>query len=125
MRGAIAFPDLQTASGGLRRVHTAASHPVMSEEPTDSPLADETLAATDDLRVAAVAAVCTVALTLGLRYGLGREIAALPRLLPLGPYFLSLFTSRLDLGGLDTPRNWSLVTVAVTLAAFGYFGVFA
>jgi hypothetical protein len=80
-------------------------------------------AATDDLRVAAVAAACTVGLTLALRYGVGRDVAFVYRLLPLGPYFLSLFADRLPLDGLDTPRNWSALTVAVTVGLFVYFGV--
>ncbi|RLM59585.1 hypothetical protein DVK02_02270 [Halobellus sp. Atlit-31R] len=96
----------------------------MSDESTTTAFGDAGLA-TDDLRVAAVAAACTVGLTLALRYGLGREVSFVWRLLPLGPYFLSQFTSRLTLGGLATPRNWSLLTVAVTLGAFGYFGVVA
>jgi len=99
----------------------------MSEQPTDaepdpngSP--DAELPGTDDLRVAAVAAACTIGLTLALQYGLGREVSLVWRLLPLGPYFLSLFTKRLDLGAFDTPRNWSLLTVAVTLVTFLYIG---
>ena len=96
----------------------------MPDESTSTELSNAGLA-TDDLRVAVVAAACTIGLSLGLRYGLGREIAFVWRLLPLGPYFLSLFTKRLQLGGLDTPRNWSLLTVAVTLGAFVYFGVVA
>ncbi|WP_238993896.1 hypothetical protein [Halobellus captivus] len=83
------------------------------------------LPGTDDLRVAAVAAACTVGLTLLLQYGAGREVPLLWRLLPLAPYFLSLFTKRVDLGGFDTPRNWSLLTIGVTLATFLYFGVVA
>ncbi|WP_231554325.1 hypothetical protein [Halobellus rufus] len=92
-------------------------------EPNAGPEAE--LPGTDDLRVAAVAAACTVGLTLLLQYGLGREVPLVWRLLPLGPYFVSLFTKRLPLGGLDTPRNWSLLTVAVTLATLLYFGVVA
>ncbi|SEG27988.1 hypothetical protein [Halobellus limi] len=102
----------------------------MTEEPADTQTEDGTGTAeadlpTDDLRVAVVAAACTVGLTLLLQYGLGREVALAWRLLPLAPYFLSLFTKRLELGGLDTPRNWSLLTVAVTLATFGYVGFVA
>jgi len=102
----------------------------MSEQPTDvesdsdaSP--DAELPGTDDLRVAAVAAACTVGLTLALQYGLGREVSLVWRLLPLGPYFLSLFTKRLPLGEIDTPRNWSLLTVAVTIITFLYVGFVA
>ena len=85
--------------------------------------ADSLGTATDDLRIAAVAAACTVGLTLALRYVAGRDVAFVYRLLPLGPYFLSLFAARLPLGDLDTPRIWSALTVAVTLVLFGYFGV--
>ncbi|MFB6252231.1 MAG: hypothetical protein ABEI27_11220 [Halobellus sp.] len=92
----------------------------MSEESPD--LSDDALAGTDDLRVAVVAAACTVALTLGLRYGLGRNPPFVWRLVPLAPYFLSLFTKQLPLGALDTPRNWSALTVFVTLISFGYLG---
>jgi hypothetical protein len=35
----------------------------------------------------------------------GRDVAFAYRLLPLGPYFLSLFAGRLPLGDLDTPRT--------------------
>ncbi|MFD1597576.1 hypothetical protein [Halobellus rarus] len=41
------------------------------------------------------------------------------------PNFLSLVTKRLELGGLDTPGNWSLLTVAITPATFGYLGFVA
>ncbi|GGJ09230.1 hypothetical protein GCM10008995_18820 [Halobellus salinus] len=44
------------------------------------------------------------------------------RLLPPDPSFLSPFVDRLPLGGLDTPRNRSAVTLAVT-ALFVSFGV--
>ncbi|WP_336021995.1 hypothetical protein [Halobellus salinisoli] len=91
-------------------------------EPDPNASPDTELPGTDDLRVAAVAAACTVGLTLLLQYGLDREVSLVWRLLPLGPYFLSLFTKRLSLGGLDTPQNWSLLTVAVTFAALLYFG---
>ncbi|MBB6645863.1 hypothetical protein H5V44_06105 [Halobellus sp. MBLA0160] len=85
--------------------------------------ADSLGTATDDLRVAAVAAACTVGLTLALRYAVGRDVAFVYRLLPLGPYFLSLFADRLPLGDLDTPRSWSALTVAVTVVLLVYFGV--
>lgn len=80
-------------------------------------------AATDDLRVAAVAAACTVGLTLALRYGVGRDVAFVYRLLPLGPYFVSLFAGRVGPAGLDTPRTWSALTVVTTAVLFVYFGV--
>ena len=95
-------------------------------EPTaDAPsaAADDLGVAGDDLRVAAVAAACTVGLTLALRYGVGRDVAFSYRLLPLGPYFLSLFADRLPLGGLDAPRNWAALTLVVTAALFVSLGV--
>jgi hypothetical protein len=79
---------------------------------------DSDLGVPNDLAVAAVAAVCTVGLTLSLRFGVRVDTPLLPRLAPLAPYFAYLFTRRLDLGRLDTARNWSLVTVAVSLAVF-------
>lgn len=91
----------------------------------DAELPDDALAAAEDLRVAAVAAACTVALTVALRYGLGREVPFVWRLVPLVPYFLSLFAGRVAPEDLDTPRNWSLLTLAVTLVAFAYFGFVA
>ena len=80
-------------------------------------------AATDDLQVAAVAAACTVGLTLALRYGVGREVPFVYRIVPLAPYFLSLFVGRAVPDDLDTPRSWSALTVAVTLATFVAVGL--
>jgi len=97
-------------------------HPDGTAADTD-PASDGFDAATDDLRIAAVAAACTVGLTLALRYGVGRDVAFVYRLLPLGPYFLSLFAGRLPLGGLDTPRTWSVLTAVVTLVLFVRFGI--
>jgi hypothetical protein len=82
-----------------------------------------TLAVPDDLKVAAVAAACTVGLTLVLRFVLGRDAPYLVRLLPLAPYFGSVFASRLPLGSLDTVRNWSALTLAVTLGTILYYAV--
>jgi hypothetical protein len=79
--------------------------------------------ATDDLRVAVVAAACTIGLTLALRYGVGREVAFAYRLLPLAPYFVSLFAGRVLPDGLDTPRTWSVLTAGLTTALFVYFGL--
>jgi hypothetical protein len=82
-----------------------------------------TLAVSDDLKVAAVAAACTVGLTLVLRFVLARDAPYVVRLLPLAPYFVALFTRRLDLGGFDTVRNWSALTLAVTLGTILYYAV--
>jgi len=91
----------------------------------DAELPENALATAEDLRVAAAAAACTIGLTVALRYGLGREVPFVWRLVPLVPYFLSLFAGRLTSDDLDTPRNWSLLTLAVTLVAFAYFGFVA
>ena len=70
----------------------------------------------DDLRVAVVAAGCTVGFTLLTAYGLGVDTGVAVRMMPLVPYFAYLFTRRADLPpALDSPRNWSLLTVAVTV----------
>lgn len=82
-----------------------------------------TLAPTDDLKLALVAAGCTVGLTLALQFGLGRDVSFLVRLAPLVPYFAHIFTRRLDLGALDTVRNWSALTVAVTILTLLYYAV--
>ncbi len=80
----------------------------------------------DDVLVAAVAAGCTVAFTLVTAYGLGVDASAVVRMVPLAPYFAYLFTRRADLPpALDSPRNWSLLTVAVTLALLTYYAVVA
>ncbi|WP_380676670.1 hypothetical protein [Salinigranum sp. GCM10025319] len=75
----------------------------------------------DDLLVAVVAAACTVALTLALRFGVGLQAPLLPRLSPLVPYFGYLFSKRS--GPLSTlpTRAWIGATVVVTLLTFVYF----
>lgn len=74
-----------------------------------------------DLAVAAVAAVCAVALTLVARYGLKRDVGLLPRVSPLFVYFLYIFSRRNDPGGLlGDARTWVALTVVVALAALGY-----
>ena len=77
----------------------------------------------DDLVVALVAAACTIALTLSLRYGFGLRPTLLPRLSPMVPYFGYLFSKRS--GPLSTipTRSWIALTVAVTLGTFAYFVV--
>ena len=78
----------------------------------------------DDLTVALVAVACTVGFTLLTAYGLGVDTGVAVRMVPLAPYFAYLFTRRADLPeSLDTPRNWSLLTVAVTLALLAYYVV--
>lgn len=77
----------------------------------------------DDARVAAVAAAATIALTLSLEYVVAADAPFIARLAPLGPYFLRVFASRVDLGGVDTVRNWSLLTVAVALCVFAFYAL--
>ena len=78
----------------------------------------------DDVWVAAVAAACTVALTLTAEFALGGDVSALVRMVPLAPYFAYLFTRRAGLPpGLDTVRNWSALAVATTLATLAYYAV--
>jgi hypothetical protein len=104
------FPPLSTLSDST-----------MTDADTDSSPGE--LAVSDDLRVAAVAAVTTVALTLVLQFAVATEIPILPRLSPLGPYFLYVFSRRVNLGALDTVRNWSLLTVAVALGVFVFYAI--
>ncbi len=115
-------PDGTTADPGTADPGNATDDPGAATDDSGA-AADDLGVATDDLRVAAVAAACTVGLTLALRYGVGRDVAFTYRLLPLGPYFASLFADRIPLGGLDTPRTWSALTVVVTAVLFAYFGV--
>ena len=81
----------------------------------------------DDLRVAVVAAACTVGFTLltAWRYTAHALDVDTPgvtvRMVPLVPYFAYLFTRRADLPpALDSSRNWSLLTVAVTVCLLAY-----
>ncbi|MFB6194586.1 MAG: hypothetical protein ABEI80_00305 [Haloplanus sp.] len=74
-----------------------------------------------DLRVAAVAAVCTVALSLVLRYGLGVSASPLVRLSPVAVYFGYLFLGKGATGSaFENPRLWMLVTVLVTVGTGVY-----
>ncbi|MFC6724151.1 hypothetical protein ACFQE1_07140 [Halobium palmae] len=70
----------------------------------------------DDVIVAAVASGCTVGLHLVLSFLLDVESSLFVRLAPLAVYFLYTFVHH---GGrefaLDTPRNWSLLAVGVSL----------
>jgi len=69
-----------------------------------------------DLRVAAVAAGCTVALSLALRYGLGVSVSPLLRLSPIVVYFGYLFLGKGSTGSaFENPRLWMLLTVVVTV----------
>lgn len=82
------------------------------------------LAVPDDLKVAAVAAGCTVALSLVLTFGLGRSASYFVRLGPLYPYFVYLFASKnAEEGPLTSVGVWSLLTVGVTVAILGWVAV--
>jgi len=74
-----------------------------------------------DLRVAAVAAGCTVALTLALQYGLGVAVSPLLRLSPVAVYFGYLFLGKGSTGSaFENPRLWMLLTVVVTVGTAAY-----
>jgi len=74
-----------------------------------------------DLRVAAVAAGCTVALTLALRYGLSVTVSPLLRLSPVAVYFGYLFLGKGSTGSaFENPRLWIVLTVAVTVGTAVY-----
>ena len=70
-----------------------------------------------DLRVAAVAGGCTVALTLLLRVGLDRSVGTVPLLVPLVVYVAYLVVSKRDPPApLDAVRTWVGVTLTASLA---------
>jgi hypothetical protein len=76
---------------------------------------------TADLGVAAVAAACTVALSLVLRYGLGVSVGPLLRLSPVAVYFGYLFLGKGSTGStFEDPRLWMGVTVVVTVGTGVY-----
>ena len=78
--------------------------------------------AVDDLRVAAVAAVCTVALTLVLQFVFTLDVSVLPRLSPLFVYFGYLFFGKGHTGSVvERPRLWEALTVLTTLGTLAYF----
>ena len=74
-----------------------------------------------DLRVAAVAAGCTVAPSLALWYGLALAPSSLLRLSPVAVYFGYLFLGKGSTGSaFENPRLWMLLTVVVTVGAGVY-----
>ena len=75
----------------------------------------------EDLLVAVAAALCTVALTLSLRFGVGLRPPLLPRLSPLVPYFGYLFSKRSGPLSTLSALDWIGATVVVTLLTFVYF----
>jgi len=77
-----------------------------------------------DLRVAAVAAACTVALSLTLRYGLDVAASPLLRLSPVAMYFGYLFLGKGSTGSaVENPRLWMVATLVVTVATGVYVAV--
>jgi hypothetical protein len=77
-----------------------------------------------DLSVAGVAAAATVLLTLALRFGAGVTAPALPRLSPVGVYFLYLLLGKGAAGRRAAdPRLWAGLSVAVAAVAFGHYAV--
>ncbi|GAA0220065.1 hypothetical protein [Halobaculum roseum] len=77
--------------------------------------------AREDLAVAGAAALGAVVLTVGLDLLGGVAVSTPARVAPLVVYFAYLFTRK---GGpyasFDTPRNWTALVVAVTVAAGAY-----
>jgi hypothetical protein len=90
---------------------------------TDAENPTATLEVPDDARVAAAAAVSTIALTFSLKYVAGVNAPFLARLAPLAPYFARVFASRIDLGGIDTVRTWSILSVAIAIGVFAFYAV--
>ncbi|ELZ98782.1 hypothetical protein C440_00460 [Haloferax mucosum ATCC BAA-1512] len=70
-----------------------------------------------DVKVALAAGLCTVGLTLALKYGAGVDVSFVYRLSPLAPYFAYVFTR----GAALSVRVWVGLIVAVTLGTFGFF----
>jgi hypothetical protein len=80
--------------------------------------------AVSDLRVAAVAAGCAVALSVTLRYGVDVTASPLFELSPITVYFCYLFFGKGSTGStFEDPRFWVVVTVVVTIATGGYLAV--
>ena len=72
-----------------------------------------------DATVAAAVAVCTIAVTLVLEYVVAVEANPLLRMSPLSVYFVYLFTHKGLPEGLDQPRSWIALTVAVSIGVLG------
>ena len=82
---------------------------------------DAELSIPDDVWVALAAAVCTVGLSVVLRFVLDQSVGYLVRLTPLWLYFAYLFAGKnADSGPLAEVRTWVVVIVAVTLGVLGY-----
>ncbi|WP_410764499.1 hypothetical protein [Haloferax sp. DFSO60] len=80
---------------------------------------DLSLRSSSDLKVALVAAACTVGLTLALQYGVGADVPLIYRLSPLAPYFVFVFTR----GAALSERAWQLLIFAVSLVTLGVFAL--
>ncbi|AFK19429.1 hypothetical protein E6P09_11640 [Haloferax mediterranei ATCC 33500] len=70
-----------------------------------------------DVKVALVAGLCTVVLTLALKYGANVEVSLVYRLSPLAPYFAYVFSR----GAALSARVWMALIAVVTLGTFGFF----
>ncbi|MFB6129765.1 MAG: hypothetical protein ABEJ28_02980 [Salinigranum sp.] len=72
-----------------------------------------------DLLVAAVSGGGAVALTYGVKYGFGRSIPVVARLVPLFVYVVYLVVNRLPgERSIDDARLWGAIAVAVTAFTF-------
>ena len=91
---------------------------------SDSPLAGLEADVADDVRVAGAAAVCTVGLTLALRYVLEARVGLFLRLSPLFVYFAYLVFGKGDTGSaFEDVRLWVGLAVATALGVFVYGAV--
>lgn len=80
--------------------------------------------ARDDLLVALVAAASLIGLALANRFLLGVDPGLLVELSPLYVYLAYLFTRNGDpYAGVDTPRNWAVLAVAVAVATFLFVAI--
>ncbi len=69
-----------------------------------------------DVVVAAAVAICTVAVSLLFDYVLAVNVSFALQIAPLAVYFLYVFSHRRLPDALDRPRNWILLTLAVSVA---------
>jgi hypothetical protein len=77
-----------------------------------------------DLLVAAVVALCTVALSLALRYGLDVTASPLVRMAPIAVYFGYLFFGKGSTGSaVERADLWMVAAVVVTVGVGAYAAV--
>jgi hypothetical protein len=95
--------------------------PPTAESGSDSDLLAN---AREDLLVAAAATVCTIALTLGVEFGLGRSIPIPSRIVPIVAYIAYLFVRKREVSGaLGDVRTWIGLVVAATAVTFVFYAV--